>query len=61
MERVLGVKEEYACYTDFDLIDRVLDWLEKEDGELEIMVGYGLCLVAVTYFAAHLILSLLRW
>jgi hypothetical protein len=61
MERVLSVKEEYACYTEFGLIELVLDWLERKDGELEIMAGCGLCLAAVTYFAAHLVQALMRW
>lgn len=61
MERVMGLKEECNCYTDFDLIDQVLDWLERKDGDLELMVGYGLCLVAAAYFAAHLVLALMRW
>jgi hypothetical protein len=61
MEKVLGIKEDYVCYSDFSVIDRVLEWLEQEDGELETMVGFGLCLVTVTYFAAQLVLSLLRW
>lgn len=61
MERVLEVKERYACYTDLGLFDRVMDWLEREDGELEVMAGTGLCLIAVTYFAAHLVQALMRW
>ncbi|MDD3895301.1 MAG: hypothetical protein PHU36_09850 [Syntrophomonadaceae bacterium] len=61
MDRVLRVKEEYSCYTDFGLIDRLLDWLEREDGELEIIAGYGLCLATVTYFAARLVQALMRW
>lgn len=61
MDRVLKVKEEFICYTDFGLIDRLLDWLEGEDGELEIMVCFGLCLMTVTYFAAHLVQALIRW
>lgn len=61
MDRVLGVKEEYTCYSDFRLLDRVQDWLERKDGELEIMVGFGFCLAAVTYFAARLVQALMQW
>ena len=61
VERVLRLKGEYVCYENYGLIDRVLDWLEREDGELEIMVGFGFCLAAVTYFAARLVQALMRW
>lgn len=61
MYKVLRVKEEYAYCEDFGLIDRVLDWLEREDGELEIMAGFWLCLTAVTYFFAHFVQALIRW
>ncbi len=60
MDRVMRIKEEYACYTDFVLIDRLLDWLEREDGELEILAGFWLCLAAVTYFAAHLVRAFMK-
>jgi len=61
MDRVLRIKEEYTCYADFRLIDRTLDWLEREDGELEKIAGIGFCLAAVTYFAARLVQALMRW
>ena len=61
MDRVLRVEVEYTCYGEFGLIDRALDWLEREDGELEKIVGFGFCLAAVTYFAAHLVQVLMRW
>lgn len=60
VERVLRLKEDCDCYTDYRLIDRVLDWLEREDGELEMITGYGFCLAAVTYFAARLVQALMQ-
>lgn len=60
MEKVLRVKDKYDCYTDFDLIDTVQDWLEREDGELERKFCYGLCMLTVTYFVLHLLNFFLR-
>ena len=53
MEKVLRGKEKYACYTDFDLVDTVQDWLEREDGELERRLCYGLFIFMVIYFLVH--------
>lgn len=61
MERALRVKDEYTCYKDLGLFDMILDWLEREDGELEIMAGFGLCLATVTYFIAHLFQAVMIW
>ena len=44
--------------TDYCVIERLLGWLEKEDAEIERVVGYGFCLAAVTYFFARLSQSL---
>jgi glyceraldehyde 3-phosphate dehydrogenase len=53
MEKALRVKDKYACYTDFDLVATVQDWLEREDGELERKLCYGLCMFTVIYFVLH--------
>ncbi|MGI6491870.1 MAG: hypothetical protein GX949_07270 [Peptococcaceae bacterium] len=55
MEKALRVKDKYACYTDFDLVATVQDWLEREDGELERKLCYGLCMFTVIYFVLHLL------
>ncbi|TEB10684.1 hypothetical protein Pmgp_02135 [Pelotomaculum propionicicum] len=60
MERVW--KEENTMInfkTDYDVIEILLGWLEKDDTEIEKLFGYGLCLAAVTYFVSRLFQSFL--
>ena len=45
--------------TDFCVIDKLLCWLEKDDTEIETLVGYCFCLATVTYFISRLFQSLL--
>lgn len=55
MERALRRKAEYALtISGSSVVEKVLDWLEREDSELERVAGYGLCLASVTYFLAKL-------
>lgn len=44
--------------TDYCVIERLLSWLEKEDAEIERVIGYSFCLAAVTYFISRLFQSL---
>ncbi len=44
-----------SFYSDYFTIEKVLVWLEREDTDVEIIAGYGLCLVVVTYFLARLL------
>ncbi len=41
--------------SDYFTIEKVLIWLEREDTGVEMIAGYGLCLVVVTYFLARLL------
>lgn len=55
MERAWKEKEACGDFdVEFKIIDRVRAWLEGEDSDLEIVMSYGLCLAAVTYFLARL-------
>jgi hypothetical protein len=55
MEKALRGKEEYLLTISGDsVLEKVLDWLEREDSELERVAGYGLCLASVAYFLAKL-------
>jgi predicted metal-dependent hydrolase len=40
---------------DLGLLDKALEWLEKEDSEIEKMTGYGICLASLTYFLARMV------
>lgn len=60
MERIWN-KDDYFMKSDagnYDIIDRLLSWLESDDTEFEKVFGYSICLAAVTYFIARLFVSL---
>ena len=60
MERVW--KEDRAMIdlkTDFCIIEKLLCWLEKDDTEIERVIGYCFCLAAVTYFVSRLFQAIL--
>lgn len=52
-----ALRNEDGCIgfsSEICIIDKVLGWLEKEDGDVENIVGYGVCVAALTYFIARL-------
>lgn len=57
MEKVWSEKEKYlltSSVSGCSVLEKALEWLEKEDSEIERMTGYGICLASVTYFLARL-------
>lgn len=59
-ERALRERESYTSFTlNYNLVERVLYWLEKDDSDLEKVIGYSICLMVVTYFLARTLQSLL--
>ncbi|HPZ44448.1 MAG TPA: hypothetical protein PL078_10720 [Bacillota bacterium] len=61
MEKVWREKDKYLLtlsVSGYSILDRALEWLEKEDSEIEKMVAYGICLAALTYFIAGLVRSI---
>lgn len=42
----------------YNIIDRVLSWLESDDTEFEKVFGYSICLAAATYIIARMLISL---
>ncbi len=61
MERAWRERGEYVCsLSGYCVIEKVLEWLERGDTELERVTGYGICLASCTYFIARLIQLLIR-
>ena len=58
MEKVWREKEKYLLTSSVSgrsVLDKALEWLEKEDSEIEKMTGYGICLASLTYFLARMV------
>ncbi|HHU85241.1 MAG: hypothetical protein ACOX86_10400 [Pelotomaculaceae bacterium] len=58
MEKVWREKEKYlltSSVSGCSVLDKALEWLEKEDSEIEKMTGYGICLASLTYFLARMV------
>ncbi len=59
-EKVLRDSESCTRFTlNYDLIENLLNWLEKDDSDLEKVIGYSICLMVVTYFLARTLQALL--
>ncbi|ACV64976.1 hypothetical protein Dtox_4312 [Desulfofarcimen acetoxidans DSM 771] len=41
--------------TDFNIVERALHWLEKEDSHLEMLVGLGFCTATIIYLFINFI------
>jgi|BarGraNGADG00212_2_1021979.scaffolds.fasta_scaffold107727_2 hypothetical protein len=60
MERIWDEDDYFMKVSaeDYSIVDRLLGWLESDDTEFEKVIGYCICLAAVTYFIARLFISL---
>lgn len=49
-----GFQSYSAIILEDGFVNMVMEWLEKDDSEVERLIGYSLCLAALTYFLTKL-------
>jgi hypothetical protein len=57
-EKALNKRESCMFTFNCNFLDRVLDWLEKDDSDLEKFISCSICLMVVTYFLARTLQSI---
>lgn len=62
IEKALRDEDNCTAFTafsfDYCIIEKMLEWLEREDTDVERLAATGLCLATVTYFLAEMFQAL---